>query len=301
MARDLIAIMDEISTNSFGLDVHIKLPKDVTRELEESAALRERAARDQSEAARLLRNAACHLHSQGLPLRDVGIALGVSYQRAHQLVDEAKHLVEALSQLSAECQTSAARTGRVQSVRRAAPRSSLRWSSEEPAVASVFGEPEGLGVQLVADERRGAPAFGAGGQERLGGFLASRGRCGFLPAGACQELGREGAELFLDRAVRLVRQGLGSLPCKVGRAPSGEAVGAVGDEQLRGAAASTGGERPGLARIASASSRSAWSRSSPLVPSSASSSGLASSLPAAPRTRTRFAARRGRCRGRTRR
>lgn len=112
MARDLIAIMDEVPADSFGLDVHIKLPRDVARELEESAALREQAARDQSEAARLLRNAACHLHSQGLPLRDVGIALGVSYQRAHQLVEEAKHLVEALSRLPEECQTSAARTGR---------------------------------------------------------------------------------------------------------------------------------------------------------------------------------------------
>ena len=43
MARDLIAIMDEVPADSFGLDVHIKLPKEVTRELEESAALREQA------------------------------------------------------------------------------------------------------------------------------------------------------------------------------------------------------------------------------------------------------------------
>lgn len=89
MARDLIAIMDEVPADSFGLDVHIELPEDVTRELEESAALREHAARDQSEAARLLRDAACRLHGRGMALRDVGIALGVSYQRAHQLVGDA--------------------------------------------------------------------------------------------------------------------------------------------------------------------------------------------------------------------
>jgi len=86
MARDLIAIMDEVPPDSFDLDVHVMLPEDVTRELEESAALRERAASEQAEAARLLRNAACRLHNRGMPLRDVGIALGVSYQRAHQLV-----------------------------------------------------------------------------------------------------------------------------------------------------------------------------------------------------------------------
>ena len=64
--------------------------------LKESAALREHAARDQSEAARLTRRAARRLHEEeGLPLRDVGIALGISYQRAHQLVDEARELADA--------------------------------------------------------------------------------------------------------------------------------------------------------------------------------------------------------------
>lgn len=87
MARDLIAIMDEVAPDSFQLHVHVKLPEDVARELEESAALRERAASEQAEASRLLRSAACRLHNRGMPLRDVGIALGVSYQRAHQLVE----------------------------------------------------------------------------------------------------------------------------------------------------------------------------------------------------------------------
>lgn len=64
--------------------------------LKESAALREHAARDQSEAARLTSRAARRLHEEeGLPLRDVGIALGISYQRAHQLVDEARELADA--------------------------------------------------------------------------------------------------------------------------------------------------------------------------------------------------------------
>jgi hypothetical protein len=89
MARDLIAIMDEVPGDSFGLDVHITLPEDVQAELERSAALREQAARSQAQAAQLSRQAARRLHDQGLPLRDVGQALGVSFQRAKQLVDEA--------------------------------------------------------------------------------------------------------------------------------------------------------------------------------------------------------------------
>jgi len=94
MARDLIAIMDEVPPDSFELDVHITLPDDVRRELEESAALREQAARAQARAARLSRAAARRLHAQGVPLRDIGKVLGVSYQRAHQLVSESADLAD---------------------------------------------------------------------------------------------------------------------------------------------------------------------------------------------------------------
>jgi hypothetical protein len=89
MARDLIAIMDDIPADSFKVNVHITLPPDVVAELERSAALREEAARAQAEAARLSRQAARRLRDHGLPLRDVGQALGVSFQRAKQLIDEA--------------------------------------------------------------------------------------------------------------------------------------------------------------------------------------------------------------------
>jgi GTP1/Obg family GTP-binding protein len=89
MARDLIAIMDDIPQDSFNLDVHITLPEEIQAELERSAALREEAARSQAQAAQLSRQAARRLRDQGLPLRDVGQALGVSFQRAKQLIDEA--------------------------------------------------------------------------------------------------------------------------------------------------------------------------------------------------------------------
>lgn len=93
MARDLIAIMEEIPPDSFTLDVAVTLPDEVQEELERSAALRREAARSQAAAAAAARRAARRLRDQGLPLQDVGRALGVSFQRAKQLIDEADKLV----------------------------------------------------------------------------------------------------------------------------------------------------------------------------------------------------------------
>ncbi len=95
MARDLIAIMEEVPGDSLRLDIHVTLPQDVQQELERSAELRDRAARQQAEASRLMRDAACRLRERGLSLRDVGKALGMSHQRAHQLVDEAREPADA--------------------------------------------------------------------------------------------------------------------------------------------------------------------------------------------------------------
>jgi hypothetical protein len=92
MARDLIAIMDDIPAESFGLDVTVTLPAEVQEELDRSAALRQEAARSQAAAAAAARRAARRLRDQGLPLQDVGQALGVSFQRAKQLIDEADQL-----------------------------------------------------------------------------------------------------------------------------------------------------------------------------------------------------------------
>ena len=54
MARDLIAIMDDIPADSFSLDVTITLPADVQEELERSAELRQDAARRAAAAAEQL-------------------------------------------------------------------------------------------------------------------------------------------------------------------------------------------------------------------------------------------------------
>lgn len=86
IARDLVAMMLEIAPDSFDLEIHIKLPADVAEHLSAAQRLREESARANSAAAEEARAAAQALAEAGLPLRDIGIALGVSHQRAHQLL-----------------------------------------------------------------------------------------------------------------------------------------------------------------------------------------------------------------------
>jgi hypothetical protein len=92
MARDLIVIMDDVPAESFDLEVTITLPAEIRAELDRSAELREQPPRSQAQAAQLARRTAKRLREQGLPLQDVGQALGVSFQRAKQLIDEADEL-----------------------------------------------------------------------------------------------------------------------------------------------------------------------------------------------------------------
>lgn len=86
MAIDLIALVTEQEPSTFGLDVHVALPATTRRHLDRVERLRSQARDSQSKAAEELRAAAQELSRSGMPLRDIGQLLGVSYQRAHQLV-----------------------------------------------------------------------------------------------------------------------------------------------------------------------------------------------------------------------
>ncbi len=86
MARDLIAVMKEIDPQSFVLDVSVELPDEVTVHLKRSRALRQESDRTKHLAAQEVRVAAKELRERGLTVRDIGAALDVSYQRAHQLI-----------------------------------------------------------------------------------------------------------------------------------------------------------------------------------------------------------------------
>lgn len=88
MARDLAATLwdvpvDEVELESFV----ISLPHEVRAEMKRATELRERAALANNEAAQASRAAARLMHERHhMTVRDIGAALGVSYQRASQLV-----------------------------------------------------------------------------------------------------------------------------------------------------------------------------------------------------------------------
>ncbi len=84
--RDLIAVMTDVSGDSIELTVSLTLPESVSTHLASAERLREQASRANSDAAGEVRAAARELRATGMTVRDLGRALGVSYQRAHQLV-----------------------------------------------------------------------------------------------------------------------------------------------------------------------------------------------------------------------
>ncbi|MHA6629053.1 hypothetical protein ACU61A_26760 [Pseudonocardia sichuanensis] len=86
MARDLIAVMLDIEPDSFTVDVQVTMPASVREHLDRAEQLRAEELRLRSEAAAEVRAAALELKESGIPLRDLGKLLGVSHQRAHQLV-----------------------------------------------------------------------------------------------------------------------------------------------------------------------------------------------------------------------
>lgn len=86
MARDLIALMCNVRPDSFEVKVELRLPASVSEHLTEARRLRDLASSSNTRAAHESRAAAKELRAAGLTIRDVGEVLGVSQQRAHQLL-----------------------------------------------------------------------------------------------------------------------------------------------------------------------------------------------------------------------
>ena len=86
MVRDLIALWLDVPADSFDVKVHVDMPDNVIGALERARKYADEAAALQSEAAAERRNAARELQAAGFTLRDIGVTLGVSFQRASQLV-----------------------------------------------------------------------------------------------------------------------------------------------------------------------------------------------------------------------
>ena len=88
MAVDLIASVLKKPSKSIAVDLDVTLPKKALRHLAAAAKKAEQAGLMQHEAALERRAAARVLRESGLTYPDIGIALGISYQRARQLVLE---------------------------------------------------------------------------------------------------------------------------------------------------------------------------------------------------------------------
>jgi hypothetical protein len=88
MAKDLISVMREVPADSIELVVRFLVPDEARQHMERASQLRELAGRSQAEAAAEARAAARALSATGMTVRDIGAILGVSHQRAQQLLHE---------------------------------------------------------------------------------------------------------------------------------------------------------------------------------------------------------------------
>ncbi len=91
MARSLIAIELDVAQSSVELgriDIEVDGFGDVSAEAAEVARLKAEAADLEAAASKRARSVATGLVETGVPLRDVGTILGVSFQRVWQLVNE---------------------------------------------------------------------------------------------------------------------------------------------------------------------------------------------------------------------
>ena len=86
MVADAVSAFLNIPSEDIEVEVRPKLAVELTQQLEEAREERRHADQLASAAADKLRQVARTLADEGLPERDIGSILGVSHQRAHQLL-----------------------------------------------------------------------------------------------------------------------------------------------------------------------------------------------------------------------
>jgi predicted RNase H-like HicB family nuclease len=86
MAREVVSLLLDVPEDSFDLRVEPVVPPEIAQDLDEARRLRREAKQVSEQASDRVRHAARILAGQGLTVRDIGSILGVSYQRAQQLL-----------------------------------------------------------------------------------------------------------------------------------------------------------------------------------------------------------------------
>lgn len=87
MAKDLASLLTDRPESDFNVEVSFDIPE-VSAHLSEATSLAAQAEVLKAESARERREAALVLRRQGVTIRDIGTVLGVSHQRAQQLVSK---------------------------------------------------------------------------------------------------------------------------------------------------------------------------------------------------------------------
>lgn len=85
MVRDAIGLLLEMPADSFDVEIKIELPDDLEEAVAPARAARSRAEAVMDEANELTRASILRLLDRGLPVRDIGRLLGLSFQRVSQV------------------------------------------------------------------------------------------------------------------------------------------------------------------------------------------------------------------------
>ena len=84
-----IAQITGADSEEIEVSIHPQIDPDMERELREAVAHHTDAEAKDARALAIRRSVAQDLSRQGFSVRDIGVILGISHQRAHQLVREA--------------------------------------------------------------------------------------------------------------------------------------------------------------------------------------------------------------------